>query len=313
VPRNRSSSAVLDATVSRPRPQPFPSRSRSALKRRVVVGALVLVSLVLITISFREPTSGPLHSVEAAGATVLRPFEVGAERIARPFEDVYGWFRGLVHARRENNRLRLEVDQLRQRVIQAESAEQQNLNFRALLRFIDGPRFPHDYSPVNARVISEPPSEFDQRVVISAGSDNGIVRDTPVVTQDGLVGRVTDLTGTAAQVTLITDDESAVPAIDQQTGATGLVRLGQGQGQLILDRVSKDKDVRPGDRIVTAGTRSKQYPSLFPRGIPVGYVGSVGQTDTAVFKAIQVQAYVNFGSLDAVTALVTKKQVPKAP
>src|SRR5205823_11791311 len=102
LPRNRGISAVLDATVSRPRPQPFPSRSRSALRRRAVVGVLVLLSLVLITISFRQPTTGTLHGVQGAGATVLRPFEVAAERVARPFQDVYGYFHGLVHAKREN-------------------------------------------------------------------------------------------------------------------------------------------------------------------------------------------------------------------
>ena len=61
--RPRSSSAVLDASVSRPRPQPFPSRSRSALKRRAIVGALLVLSLVLISVSFRQPTTGAVHGV----------------------------------------------------------------------------------------------------------------------------------------------------------------------------------------------------------------------------------------------------------
>ena len=102
-------------------------------------------------------------------------------------------------------------------------------------------------------------------------------------------------------------------ASDQKTGAIGLVRLGQGQGQLILDRVAKNQNVEVGDVIVTAGTRSKQFPSLFPRGIPIGQVVSVGQTDTAPYKAIQIQPYVDFSSLDSVIALVTKKRIPKAP
>jgi len=278
-----------------------------------VVGALVLASLVLITVSFRSPTSGALHGVESAGATVLRPFEVGAERVARPFQDVYGYFSGLVHAKSENRQLRSELDQARQRVIQYQSAYQENVTYRKLLRYIDGPRFPQDYSPVVARIISRAPSDFDQEVVISAGSSSGITQDTPVVTDDGLVGRVTDLNGLAAQVTLITDDQSAVPALDQNSRAFGLVRVGQGEGQLILDRVPKEMNVQQGDVIVTAGTRSKQYPSLYPRGIPIGYVVSVGQTDTAPYKSIQIQPYVDFGSLDSVIALVTKKQVPVAP
>jgi rod shape-determining protein MreC len=278
-----------------------------------VVGVLVLLSLVLITISFREPTTGALHGVQGAGATVLRPFEVGAERLARPFQDVYGYFRGLVHAKRENSQLRAQLDRARQELIQQQSAHQDNVKFRALLKYIDSPTFPSDYSPVAARIMSRPESEFAQQVIISAGSNSGIALDTPVVTDDGLVGRVTDLNGSAAQVTLITDDESAVQASDQTTQAIGLVRLGQGQGQLILDRVAKQQDVQVGDVIVTAGTRSKQFPSLFPRGIPIGQVISVGQTDTAPYKAIQIQPYVNFGSLGSVIALVTKKHIPVAP
>jgi cell shape-determining protein MreC len=121
------------------------------------------------------------------------------------------------------------------------------------------------------------------------------------------------VSGSAALVTLLTDESSAVQAKDQKTGALGIVRHGQGQGSLIVDRVTKDKLVKEGDVIVTAGTRSKQYPSLFPPNIPIGYVVSVGQSDTAPFKQIQIQSFVDFSSLGAVTALITKKQNPQAP
>jgi rod shape-determining protein MreC len=278
-----------------------------------VVATLVLLSLVLITISFRSPTSGTLSGVESAGVTVLRPFEVGAERVARPFRDVYGYFRGLIHAKRENVRLRAELDRIRQIVIQNQTAQEQNATLRAQLGYIDSPRFPADYTAVNTRIIARAPTEFDQHVLIAAGSDHGIRIDTPVVTQDGLVGRVTKVTGSAAEVTLITDEESAVQARDLTTGAIGLIRHGQSQGQLILDRVPKSQAVHEGDVIVTAGTESKQYPSLFPMGIQVGKVISVGQTDTAYFKTIEVQPYVDFGSLDSVTALITHKRIPVVP
>ncbi len=277
-----------------------------------MVGALVLLSLVLITISFREPSTGALHRVEGAGATVLRPFEVAAERVARPFRDVYGYFRGLIHVKRENARLKDQINDLRQQALQGESARTENARLRELVRYIDSPVFPGDYVPVNTRVISWA-SEFDQQVVIAAGSDHGILQDTPIVTRDGLVGRVTAVTGSAAQITLLTDENSAVQARDQTTGAVGLVRHGQGEGSLILDRVTKDQSVQRGDIIVTAGTRSKQYPSLFPRGIQIGIVTSVGQSDTALYKQIQIDPFVDFSSLDAVTALITHKRIPKAP
>jgi rod shape-determining protein MreC len=212
-------------------------------------------------------------------------------------------------------RTRLELSEQAQSTIEEEvrRLREENEQLRAQLRYVDSPQFPKDYSAVNARIISRAPGEFDQQVVISAGSNNGIAINTPVVTQDGLVGRVTNVAGGEAQVTLLLDEDSAVQAIDQDTRAYGLVRHGQGQGQLILDRVTKDQNVRTGDVIVTAGTRSRQYPSLFPRGIPVGQVVSVGQTDTALFKQIEIRPYVDFGSLDSVTALVTRKRVPSTP
>jgi rod shape-determining protein MreC len=276
------------------------------------VGALVLLSLILITISFREPSSGPLHQVESAGATVLRPFEIAAERVARPFRDVYGYFAGLVHVKRENSRLKDQVNELRQNELQAQSALEQNRQLKEQLGFIEGPTFPADYRPVNTRIISFS-NEFEQQVVIAAGSASGIREDTPIVTRDGLVGRVTDASPSAAQVTLLTDENSAVPARDVTTGAIGLVRHGQSQGSLILDFVNKEANVQRGDVIVTAGRVSKQYPSLFPANIQIGYVTSVGQSDTVLYKQIQLQPYVDFASLDAVTALITHKQTPKGP
>ena len=311
MPRNRVT-AVLGSSVPRPRPQPFPSRNRSTLRRRVIVGVLVLLSLVLITISFRAGSGGPVHSVEGAGATVLRPFEVAAERVARPFRDVYGYFASLVHVKRENSRLKQQVNELRQKELLGQSALEPNREFRKQLKFVDSPRFPADYSPVNTRIISWA-TEFEQQVAIAAGSDSGIKQDTPIVTNYGLVGRVTDLTGSSAQVTLLTDENSAVPARDQTTGAIGLVRHGQGENSLLLDFVRKESNVQEGDVIVTAGTRSKQYPSLFPGGIAIGVVTSVGQSDTALYKQIQIDPYVDFSALDAVTALITHKRTPKAP
>ena len=169
----------------------------------------------------------------------------------------------------ENERLKAQVNELRQQALLGEAARSQNGHLRAQLHFIDSPLFPSDYAPVNTRIIGWR-SEFDEQVVIAAGRNAGIRQETPVVTSDGLVGSVTQVTGDSALVTLLTDQSSAVQARDQDTGAFGLVRHGQGQGSLIVDRVTKDKQVSAGDVIVTAGTRSTRYPSLFPAGIPIG-------------------------------------------
>jgi len=275
----------------------------------------VLLSLVLITVSFREPSNGFFHRVGGGGATVLRPFEVGAERVARPFRDAYGYLAGLVHAKSENERLRSELDKARQEANLGRIATRDNAELRAQLGYVDSPAFPRDFRPVNTRVLGAPASPFEQQVIIAAGSSDGVRLDAPVITEDGLVGRVTALTGSAAQVTLLTDEESAVPALDldSATNAQGIVRRGEGDNSLILDRVPKEAAANEGDEIVTAGSRSRQFPSFFPRGIAIGTVTSVGRTDTSLFTHVQIQPFVDFGSLDSVIVLVSKRRSPVLP
>ena len=269
------------------------------------LGCLVLLSLILITMSFRSGEDGPLSGVQSAGATVLRPFAVGFERIAQPFRDVYEWAESLLDARSEAERLRIENRELRQRAIQSEFALQENVYLRALQDFIDGPRFPDDFEPVSAEVIGRPVGAFVQAIVIAAGSRNGVRVNDSVVTADGLVGLVTRVTPSTARIQLLTDQEAAVSAVDLRTRAEGIVRHARGTREtLVLDRVRKQDVVRVGDDVVTAGWRASGLSSLYPKGIPIGEVTSVGQTDTDLFQQVQVDPYVDFGLLDAVLVLV---------
>jgi rod shape-determining protein MreC len=305
MPRQRSPrSAALGLTVRRI-PTTIPSRSSGSLRRRLVVGLLVLASLVLISLSFRSDESGPLSGVHSAGAAVLRPFAVGFERVAQPFRDVYGWADSLLAARSEAETLREELREARQRAIQSEFALQENVYLRELLDYIDGDRFPADFDPVVAEVIGRPAGAFTQAIVIAAGANNGVRANDPVVTADGLVGVVTRVTSGTARIQLLTDEEAAASAIDLRTGATGIVRHARGTREtLVLDRVRKQDVVRRGNEIVTAGWRAGALSSLYPKGIPIGRVTSVGQTDTDLFQQVQVDPYVDFGALDAVLVLV---------
>lgn len=309
MPRNRSVRlAVLASSAQRSASAPYPSRNASAIKRRLVLAVLVLLSLALISIYFRESASGVLHRAQGVGATVLRPLEVGAERVARPFRDVSGYVGSLVHAKGENARLRADVDRLRQQVIQNEFALQENAQLHKLLVFRDSPSFPRDFAGVAARVIARSPSQFERQVVIAAGARDGVALHDPVVTGDGLVGQVTKVFPRAAQVTLLTDETSAASAIDIASGSSGLVRHGQGAGNaLLLDRVAKDQVVNRGDTVVTAGWRVGGLSSIYPKGIPIGKVTSVGQTDTDLYKQIQVAPFIDFSSVDAVLVLLRKQ------
>jgi rod shape-determining protein MreC len=309
VPRNRTArTAVLGASVRRTAGQ-FPSRSSTAVRRRLVVGILVVVAIGLITVSFREGDDGPLASAQDAGATVLRPFQVAADRVAEPFEDAYRWIDGLLSARSDADRLAEENELLRQQLAQSQLALRENARLRALLGFRDGSRFPRDYDGLAAAVIGRPAAAFSQAINVSIGSDAGVRRNDPVVTEDGLIGLVTRVSATTARVTLLTDEASAVSAVDVRTNANGIVRHGRAsRSTLVLDRVPKEERVRIGDTIVTAGWQSPRLASLYPRGIPIGTVTSVGQTDTDLYKQVLVEPFADFRSLDAVLVLVPKRR-----
>ena len=268
---------------------------------------LVLVSLALITVYFRESEEGTLHSAQRISLSVVMPFEIAGERIARPFRDAWGWASDLVGAKEENERLKDEVEELRKEVVRAHTAVSENERMRAMLEFIDGPRFPDGFDGVATRVVGRPPSVYDQEVLIAAGSSEGIQRNDPVVTQDGLVGLVTEVTSNGAKVTLLTDQSSAVSAMVLDSDAAGIVRHGPSDSSaLVLDRVGKDELVEKDDLVITAGWRSANLESLYPRGIPIGMVESVGQQDVDLYKRIQVAPLVDFDSVSEVIVLVPK-------
>jgi rod shape-determining protein MreC len=314
VPRNRTVRlAVLGSSVQRAAPSGFPSSRSSALKRRIIVGFLVLASLVLITVSFR---SSALDGVQGTGATVLRPFEVAADRIARPFADTIGWFRGLVDAKNENKKLRAQNEELRRELILNEGALQENVQLRKSLNY-KGPPSIADFDKVHTSVVANSQGALDESVVIGAGKADGVqvgsVVIEPLGGPDGsgaLVGTVDRATTHESRVTLLTDSESAVTATDvTNPSVIGAVRRGGGSSDvLILDRVQKRPVVRVGDTIVTAGSLGAgPLKSKFPRGVPIGTVSSKSSNDTTLFQNIQLKPLVDFSSIQSVVVLVPQQ------
>jgi rod shape-determining protein MreC len=279
-----------------------------------VAGVLVVLALMLITVSYRQGESGRLAPVHDLTATALRPFQVAAERVAQPFEDAYAWFDSLFDARADAKRFRAENERLRQQLIQNQFAARENASMRALLDYRDGPSFPRDFDGLAAAVIAQPGGAFAQAIVVAVGSKDGVQPNAPVVTADGLVGLVTRVGTHSSRVRLLTDAQSAVSALDVKSGADGIVRHGRGsRSTLVLDLVPKEDAVREGDTIVTAGWRSNRFSSLYPKGIAIGEVTSVGQTDTDLYKQIQVEPYADFTSIDSVLVLVEKDAGRGAP
>jgi rod shape-determining protein MreC len=298
---------VLASSVQRSNPTPRPSQARRALVRRAVVVVLVLVALTLVTISFRSPTAGALHDIQGAGSSALRPFQIAATRVAQPFRDAYDYVDSLANAKSENARLKKQNAELRRDEIIAAGRAAKYPGLLRLMHFEQGPSFPNGYRTINTEVTSFPGSPFTHTLTIAAGSSAGVRLNAPVVSGDGLVGHVSNVFPQQAIVTLLTDRDSFVPGRDLPHNVRGGVHTGPG-GTLILDDVQKQAVVEQGDRVVTDGTHNARYPDIYPYGIPIGRVSSVGASDTAAFLQVEIQPFVNFGSLDAVAVLVPTTQ-----
>ncbi len=275
---------------------------------------LVLLSLALLTISFRESSNGPLHRFQGYGSAGTKPFQVVADRVARPFQDAYGWFHEMLRAKNENKQLRKELENLRQQRARQKNAEVEATRLEAVLKYEHSSRFPHDYSKVNAEVITPATGAFEQTVVIAAGENRDIRVDDPVVIGDGLVGRISQVGPTTAKVTLVSDPNFAASARDLRTGTEGIVRHpATGSDVLVLDGVKLDKQVREGDSIITSGWRRPDLSSLYPSGISIGLITSVSRSDVEPNQVIQVEPSVDFSSLEAVIVLISKNRQVSSP
>jgi rod shape-determining protein MreC len=269
------------------------------------VGLLVLLSLVLITVSFR---SSALDGAQGTAAGILKPFEVAADRIARPFRDAVNWGRGLVHAKSENQRLRSRIQTLEQRLSLDEGAVQENVRLKAALGYKGLPSIAN-FRRVHASVAVNPQSAIDQTVAITVGTNDGVRTGDVVIdpVTGGLVGIVDRAVPSEARVTLLTDTQSAATSIDLSSPtAVGIIQpSGGGSDALAFALVPKSKVVNVSDTIVTAGSLGKgAQPSIFPRGIPIGTVTSQKNSDVNPFKNIQVKPLVDFSSLQSVIVLV---------
>ena len=197
--------------------------------------------------------------MQSAGATVLRPFAVGFERVAQPFRDAYGWADSLLTRAPRPSELRAENRDLRQRAIQSEFALQENEYLRRLLDYLDGPRFPTDFDPVAAEVIGRP----GRRVHAGDRRRRRLEQRRPRQRpgrhrRRPRRARHPGDPGTA-RVQLLTDEEAAVVRGRPPDRRAGIVRHARGTREtLVLDRVRKQDVVRRGDEIVTAGWRASE-------------------------------------------------------
>ena len=272
---------------------------------------LIVASLVLLSISFSEAQSGPLHSIQRGVSAVLSPIEEGASRALKPARDLVNWFDETFEARGENDDLRAELEELRARVSQTEQAVGENQELHKLLDFDRSSDTLASYELVTGRVIGRSPTVWYSTVTIDVGSSEGAHLNDAVVTGDGLVGRITDTTGGSSQVTLITDHTSAVSASILPDGPDGILEPEVGDpDDLLLDFVDNDEEIEEGQRLITAGWSNLRISSAFPRGIPLGRVTEAAVGEQGSFQQVHVRPYADLRDLDIVQVLTGGPERP---
>ena len=275
-------------------------------RRRTILVALIITSLVLLSAHFSEAESGPLHAIQRGVATVLSPLESVASEALKPARDLVDWFDETFEARGENDQLREDLAAARAELAQAQDAVGQNEELQKMLDLndkIELAGFDPAYKPVAARIINRSPSVINATLGVNAGSGDGVEEDDPVISGDGLVGRVIEVTASTAQVQLITDPRNAVSARVLPDGPQGIVQPVAGDpDDLRLDFITNEQQVEEGQMLVTAGWSNDEISSAYPYGIPIGDITetTLGEQD---FQRVTVQPYVDMRELQDVQVL----------
>ncbi|HEY8466453.1 MAG TPA: rod shape-determining protein MreC [Solirubrobacterales bacterium] len=283
-------------------------------RRRAVLVGLIVCALVLLSLHFSEPESGPLHTIQRGVSTVLSPLESVASGALKPARDLVNWFDETFEARGENEQLREEVAELRAQLADAEQALAENEQFRDLLGLNKQDELA-DFTPVTGRVIARSPSVWYSTVTINVGSADGVERDDVVVAPGGrsgaLVGRVSDVTSTTAQVRLITDHRNAASAKVLPDGPDGIVAPEAGDpDDLVLEVFEGGDEISKGDILVTAGWSDGELASAYPYGIEIGEVVEEGDPNAEV-QQLAVRPYVDMRRLQYVQVLTGGPERPE--
>ena len=209
-----------------------------------------------------------------------------------------------VRLRQENTELKDENSQLKGQIIEL----QQRLSETNILSaLVDFARANPDNRYQAAAVIGYDPSPFLRYVIINRGSDDNLRRGMPVVTQQGLVGRISAVTAAAARVQLITDSASTVNVRLQPTN-TQAVLLGSLTGELSVDMIPQDVSVQTGDLVVTSGLGGG-----YPPNILVGQVTGIRSREQDLFQRATLQSAVNFSQLEILLVITNFQPADFAP
>ena len=269
-------------------------------RRRAVLALLIVGSFALLSLTYGQGSDGIQRGVSA----VFAPIQSVADRALKPARDLVNWFDETFDAKGRNARLHEELEAARAQAVGAKAALAENEQLRRLVKLDNGGAIPGGYTEVTGRVIGRSPTVWFADVTIDVGSGDGIEVDDPVVNGDGLVGKVSAVTGGSARVTLIADHSSAVGAKIVPKGIQGLLKPSVGDpGDLILDFLSSEKLIGKGQDVVTSGWRTVGYESDYPPNLPIGEVVEAPILEQEAQQQVHVRPFADLRDLDVVQVL----------
>ncbi len=256
---------------------------------------LVLATGILYSYNLRQKTATTFF--ERAVLSFSAPFQRGIDHVVDSITGIWGNYLWLIDTQQQNQTLKRENLELRSELQQTREILQQNVRLRKLLAFVDE----LDRPALPAQVIGEDASNWARTILIDKGTQAGLSNGLPVVSAQGVVGRIIKIAPNSARVLLITDASSAVAALVQRTRTRGVVR-GRGDS-LSLEYALRDAEIKIGDLLITSGMGG-----IFPKGLPLCQVETVEKDQFGLFQRIKARPSVDFSHLEEVMVIVGEEE-----
>ena len=240
--------------------------------------------------------------------TILSPFQSAITSISNVTKKigVISW--EMVTVYEQNKMLRSEVEQLRQRDVNVNEIMAENTRLTNILNYKNAVK---QFDTAVAKIISYDSSNLTNSITINLGAKDGMQKNMPVITPQGLVGTIVAVYEHSAKVQLILDPRSAVGAIIQrpESRVIGIMQGSVGVQTLAkMVNIPRDADVVVGDNVLTSG-----YGGLYPKGIVIGEVVEVTNEAGGLLKYATVKTAVDFYRIEEVLIIVNSRETPPAP
>jgi rod shape-determining protein MreC len=261
-------------------------------RRAFILSATLILAFLLMTLQVRHDRAVVAFTRQAV-LVVISPVLKVTSVLAGSVVQVWQDYVDLRDIHGENLRLGREAAILKRRISQLEEQALETQRLQRMLALREN--IPSTY--MAARIVGKDVTNWFKTILVDQGSLAGVRRNLPVISPDGLVGRVIEVTPTSAKVQLVTDPMSAAGGLIQRTRVTGIVSGSLGAG-LRVRYLPLMADVVAGDEVVTSGMGG-----LFPKGIPLGRITAVERRSGALFQEAVLQPAVDLSRLEEVLIL----------